>query len=331
MVTIYSIAQRCRVSPSTVSRALSRPEMVSADLRSKILNVAEEMGYRVNRNARRLANGSSGLIGVLVPDIANPYFGPVLRELDRRLVSEDVAILMADTADDVEREIATVRRLAPQVDGIILISPRAGLARLQFELRHTRAVLVNRPGRTINSVILDESDAMNDLFTALVSEGHARVGYVGGPAESWVSSRRRALAKDAAASAGAEVVDLGSYVAELGSGGRAAAEVVRAQVTAALCFDDILALGVMDALSTQGVMVPRDVSVIGCDDLGISVLTRPTLSSIGADMARVAHEAAQLLAASLPGSLTAATAQVRAEFRWRDSLGRARRRPRQRP
>jgi DNA-binding LacI/PurR family transcriptional regulator len=330
MVTIYSIAEQCRVSPSTVSRALSRPEMVSDEVRSKILRVAAEMGYHVNRNARRLANGSSGLIGVLVPDIANPYFGPLLRELDRCLVSDEVSILMADTADDVEREIATLRRLAPQVDGFILISPRAGLPRLQFELRHARAVLVNRPSRTINSVIIDESDAMIALFTTLIAQGHTRVGYVGGPAESWMGSRRRALAQDAAASAGAEVIDLGSYAAQLSSGVSAAAEVLSTRVTAALCFDDILALGVIDALRGDGVVVPRDISVIGCDDLGISVLTRPSLSSIGADMALVARESTGLLADSVVGALEGTTAEVKAEFRWRESLGPARRRPRQR-
>jgi LacI family transcriptional regulator len=330
MVTIYSIAQRCQVSPSTVSRALRRPEMVSEELRLKILSAADEMGYRANRSARRLANGTTGLIGVLVSDIANPYFGPLLRELDRCLVSEEASILMADTAGDVEREIATLRRLAPEVDGFVLISPRAGLARLQIELRHARAVLVNRPGRTINSVIIDESDAMRDLFAVAVDQGHVCVGYVGGPAESWMSSRRRALAQDAASSAGLELIDLGSHAAELESGVRAAAEVIRSKVTAALCFDDILALGVMDALRAEGVVVPRDVSVIGCDDLGISALTRPSLSSIGADMAVVAREAASLLATSVPGSLEAATAAVKAEFRWRESLGQARRRSRQR-
>lgn len=330
MVTIYSIAQRCQVSPSTVSRALSRPEMVSEELRSKILGMADEMGYRANRSARRLANGTSGLVGVLVSDIANPYFGPLLRELDRCLVSEEVSILMADSAGDIEREIATLRRLAPEVDGFILISPRAGLARLQSELRHARAVLVNRPGRTVNSVIIDEFAAMNDLFAVLAELGHDRTGYVGGPEESWMSSRRRALAEQAARSAAVELVDLGSYAAELLSGERAAAAVVRSKATAALCFDDILALGVIEALRRSGVTVPNDVSVIGCDDLGISSLTRPSLSSIGADMAAVASEATRLLAASSPGSLEATAAEVQAEFRKRESLGHVRRRSRPR-
>ena len=222
MVTIYSIAEHCQVSTATVSRALSRPELVSDELRERILVAAHEMGYRVNRNARRLANGTSGLVAVVVPDITNPYFPPLVRELGRAVAADDAAVLMVDTAEEPERELASIQRLKDEVDGFVMISPRSPLQDLQSSLGRSRGVLVNRPSRTLNSVISDESLSFQELFALFATAGHRRAAYIGGPADSWVNGRRRALAEQAAAEVDIDLTVLGPFEARIESGPDAA-------------------------------------------------------------------------------------------------------------
>lgn len=322
-MTIYSIAERCQVSTATVSRALSRPELVRPELRERILVAAHEMGYRVNRNARRLATGRSGLVAVLVPDITNPYFPPLVRELGRALSTDDTSVLMVDTAEDPERELAAIRRLHDEIDGFVMVSPRSSLQELQNALKSSRAVLVNRPSRSLASVIADESLAFEELFNLLSTQGHHSAAYVGGPADSWVNGRRRSLATGAAASVGIELTVLGPFAASVESGPEAAAAVIDSGVTAAIAFDDMLALGIGSHLRQLGVRVPEDVSLIGCDDLSIGVLQQPALSSIGIDARIVAVEAVRLLAEATPGQLAGESVSVGGRLVQRGTIGPA--------
>lgn len=319
-MTIYSIASRCGVSAATVSRALSKPELVSDALRERILHTAEEMGYRVNRNARRLARGISGLVAVVVPDITNPYFPPLIKALGASLEAEGSSLLMTDSSNSADRECALIRRLAGDVDGFILVSPRASLSALQAELTQSRVVLIHRPARTLNHVLIDESAAIDHAVELLAASGRSRVAYVGGPSNSWVNSRRRTLLRASLATRGLDLTDLGDHEATIDSGQHAAAAVVVAAADAVVAFDDVLALGVIDGLTEHGKHVPDDVGVVAFDNLDQSAIVRPSISSIAADPGQIAAAAARILGASAPGQLRAISDSVEATLHIRASI-----------
>ena len=143
--TIYSIASTVGVSPSTVSRAFSRPEMVKSELRERIVTTARELGYSPNRAARGLATGRTGVIGMLVPDVENPFFPPLIRAVQGAARDKDAELLLIDSELSASAEQELVDRIRPQVDGLIIASPRLpskelarGAARDPFRDRQPR-------------------------------------------------------------------------------------------------------------------------------------------------------------------------------------------------
>lgn len=291
--TIYSIAERCGVSPSTVSRALSRPELVSAELRTKILGIAEELAYRPNRHARGLAGGTTGMFGVTVPDIANPFFPPVVRALEKLAWQEGRSLLLVDTAESVDREEAAIGRLRGQVDGLVMLSPRAESPRLQAALGGLPAVMINRASRLLPYVTGDDASALQQVCDTLVGLGHTTIAYVSGPVDSWMNGRRFAQLHAAAKQTELKLASLGPFAASYDGGRAAARALLETDATAVVAFDDVMASGVLAELGEQHVQVPGDLSVIGCDDVAFSRLLRPSLSSIASapdDLAGIALE-----------------------------------------
>lgn len=121
--TIREVAREAGVSASTVSRALSTPEMVNATTRERVLRAAERLGYAPNRAARGLITGRTGNLGLIVPDLTNPFFPSVVKGVQAKAREADYAVFLADTDEDPAAEVGLVRALAKQVDGLILCSP----------------------------------------------------------------------------------------------------------------------------------------------------------------------------------------------------------------
>jgi DNA-binding LacI/PurR family transcriptional regulator len=164
---------------------------------------------------------------------------------------------------------------------------------------------------------------MRELFALLEAAGHETVGYLGGPADSWVNGRRRSLARQSAAAGGIRLLDLGVHAATPEAGALASDAVLAAGVTAVVAFDDALALGLMSELSVRGVDIPGDVSIAAFDDLNYSSLVRPGITSIAADPAQLAAEALALLSSAVAGQLEGTSASVPAVLRLRPSVGPA--------
>lgn len=323
MATIYDIAELCEVSASTVSRALSRPELVRAEVRERILEVAADLGYRTNRTARRLAEGKSGLVAVVVPDLANLFFPPIVRALERELRLADRSVLLVDTANTPARELAANAQLRDEVDGVVFISPQSLLRDIDSALTGSRAVLVNRPSSTIPSVICDDAAAFDEAYAQFASWGHRRVAFVAGPRSSWMSGRRATLASSAARRHGLDFRLLGPVAASVEAGKEAARLLAATDATAAVLFDDLITFSSLSHLAALGFRVPGDLSVVGCDNLAITALCTPALSSIGADPADLARAVIALLNDSSPGSLQAEQIAVESTLIKRDSVGPA--------
>src|SRR3954470_18426890 len=185
LATIYDVARAAGVSASTVSRALSVPEMVNAETRTRVRQIAGELGYHPNRAARGLITGRTGNIGLIVPDLTNPFFPGVVKGVQIRARESDYSVFLADTDEDATVEAELVRALTKQVDGIVYCSPRTGEAELRTLAGEIPMVLINRRVGRLPSVTIDNTDAIRHAVAHLQALGHHRVAFVAGPRNSW--------------------------------------------------------------------------------------------------------------------------------------------------
>ncbi|MGW4797674.1 LacI family DNA-binding transcriptional regulator [Nonomuraea sp. NPDC004297] len=301
-VTLAEVAEACGLSPSTVSRALSDPGRVSAQTRDKVQRVARELGYTPNRVARSLSMGRTGTIGLIVPDVANPFFPPIIKAVQARAARKDLAVVLADTDERPADELERARVLAKQVDGLVMVSPRTTEARIGEIGALGPTVFVNRHVPGAPTVIIDNADGVRQAVEHLVALGHRAIGYLSGPRRSWSNKQRGAAMTDACAHLGAELTVFGPFEPQVQAGVQAADLLYGSPVTAVVAYDDLIAMGVMARMAERGQSVGRDLSVIGIDDSPLSGVAYPTLTSIHVPGAEAGATAVDLLLDVLDGT-----------------------------
>lgn len=307
-VTITDVARAAGVSASTVSRALSVPEKVDPATRERVLRVAEHLGYRPNRAARGLITGRTGNLGLILPDLANPFFPSLVKSIQHHAHHADYQLLVMDTDENPAVELGLVKSLAKQVDGVILCSPRMSPGQLREAATVSPTVLVNRRARQIPAVIFDNGDGMRQVLAHLAQLGHEHVGFAGGPRSSWSSAERLRGLHEVSGQLGVRLVELGHFAPTF-DGGRAAVEgALLSGVTAVLAYNDLVAVGLCRALAERGVDVPADLSVVGIDDIHLAGMVQPALTTLALPT-RTAGRAAvdllvQLLAQQQPSGRT---------------------------
>lgn len=280
MVTIRDVARAAGVSASTVSRALATPDLVNATNREKVLRAAERLGYRPNRAARGLTTGRTGNLGLIVPDLANPFFPGVVKGVQARAREADFAVFVADTDEDVGAEAGLARNLVKQVDGLVLCSTRMSEQEVLALASDVTLVLLHRRVGDVPAVTVDNADGMRQAVAHLAALGHRRIGYVGGPAQAWSHLERLRGLRDAAGAEGVELIEFGSFAPYFESGIAAADLALAARVTAVVGYNDLVALGLLNRFSARGVAVPHQVSVVGCDDVSLATMGSPPLTSV---------------------------------------------------
>ena len=279
-VTIRDVAKAAGVSTSTVSRALSLPDMVDPATRERILRVADHLGYHPNRAARGLSTGRTGNLGLILPDLANPFFPSVVKGIQQAAHEADYQVFVADTDEDASTELDLVRALAKQVDGIILCSPRMKPAELREAASHAAVVLVNRKEGSIPSVAVDNAGGMGQIIEHLSGLGHAAIGYAAGPRSSWSNRERLRALRAASKHHGVELVELGNFAPTFEGGLAAAKGAAISGATAVIGYNDLMALGLLNGLRDSGIDVPRDVSVVGIDNIPMSAMVSPPLTTL---------------------------------------------------
>jgi DNA-binding LacI/PurR family transcriptional regulator len=277
--TILDVAALAGVNAATVSRALNRPEKVAAATRERIADAVRELGFVPNRAARGLITGRTGNIAVIVPDITNPFFAFLVRSIERAAREVDLQVLLVDTGERNDEEEWAARNLGPEVDGLIVVSPRK-LHRIVADDVAAPTVFVNRPSKGGTSVVMRSAAAAADALKHLAALGHTRLVYVSGPKGSWAAGERRnaVLRTGRAIDLEVRVVQADAPTVE---GASAAVDVILDHhATAVMAFNDQLALGVIAGLTRRGASVPGDVSVVGCDDVPMAELVAPPLTTI---------------------------------------------------
>ena len=319
--TIRDVARESGVHISTVSRTFSAPHLVNPQTRSRVIACAEDLGYRPNRAARALITGRTYNIGLIVADIANPFFPPLIKAAESQARNRDYHIFVADSNEDVAVEEDLVRALAKQVDGVLLCSPRMSSSLIEKLSREVPLAVINRPIAGLPAVVMDNAHGARLAIEHLIGLGHRRIALLSGPRGSWISREIRRATVAAAGAGGADLVVLGPNPPTEDGGNALADAVLRAGATAVLAYNDLMAIGLIQGLHAAGVRVPRDVSVVGIDDIILSRLTHPTLTTVATPTAAAGRAAVDMLLAHGDDRRTTAHLNLQTELIIRDSTG----------
>ncbi|MFC4121729.1 LacI family DNA-binding transcriptional regulator [Nonomuraea zeae] len=297
-ITLADVARRAGTSTAVVSYVINDgPRRVAAATRERVLAAAAELGYRPNRIARALRSRTTGVVGLVLADALNPYFGALARHVEQALAGHERLMLIGNAGYSAERERHLVERfLAAQVDGLVIASADAGddvAARAQAA-RVPAVYLHNGPtsGET-PLVTADNGQAVEEALAHLRAHGHHDVAFLAGPQDTGPVGRRRQVWQEAA---GSEAVLLRSDYS------RAAADALIRRLAAAdavpralIAATDEQAIGVLSGACAAGLPVPGRIAVIGLDGTPDSAHTAPALTVTGQPLRAMAQQAVDLL------------------------------------
>lgn len=309
-MTIYDVAERAGVAPSTVSRAFGLPGRVGESTRQRILAAADELGYRPKSQARTPTAGRHRTIAMVLSDITNPHFFELIRGAEQRAKAASHTLVLVNGEESARIELEQVHDLESKVDGFVLASSRLPDQDLGALAAHHQVVLLNRELEGLISVRLDTESGCRQILEHLASLGHRRFTYCAGPPGSWMGGARWAALRTGAEAYGLEARRIGPYTPTVASGGAAADAALRPETTALIAHNDLLAMGVIRRLTARGVRVPDDVSVIGFDNIFAADLVQTPLTTLGGPGADAGRLAVDMLLASMEkrpvrsGSLT---------------------------
>ena len=306
--TIADVAELAGVSLSTVSRVMNGSTTVDPTLAERVREAALSLNYSASPLARSLVLGKTQTVAVVVPDLANPVFQGMLRGLSSAAAREGYHVLVADSFENLDEERVLAVGARRRCDGIVLCAPRMSEPELTALLPEVApVVLINRdptPAQA-STVSADHRAGMQQLLDHLYGLGHRRIVYLTGRAAAQ-SNRVRLAAIGEFVQAHPDVT-----VHELQGGvgfedGHAAAEAVMASGgTAVLAFNDLVAMGLLSALSEHGVRVPEDISITGFDDIPFARYTTPPLTTASVPIEELGRQAWDRLWALLNGQTPA--------------------------
>lgn len=304
--TLRDVAREAGVHPATASRALNPAtrSLVNGDTVTRVMRVAESLGYRPNPIARSLKTSRSATVGLVIPDLTNPLFPPIVRGIEDVLGPAGYNALLVNTDNDPDREESQVEALrSRQVEGLIVATARLQhplLDRLQAE--GVRMVLINR--RTANgaipSVIPDDAAGIAAAVAHLAKLGHRRIAHLAGPSNTSTGVVReraflQALRDHALDDDRRLVAQCARWTEEEGARALRALLDDRVEFTAVVAGNDLLALGCYDVFQERGLDCPADLSVVGFNDMPYLDKLRPPLTSVRVPHYEVGAEAARML------------------------------------
>jgi LacI family transcriptional regulator len=302
---IREVAKRAGVSLGTVSNVLNRPEIVAEETRQRVLQVIEEIGFVRNGSARQLRAGRSQHIGLVVLDVANPFFTEVARGVEDLANEKGYVVILCNSDDSVEKESHYLHVLTEQRTQGVLITPVQSDASYLQQLRQhgTAVVLLDRPSRSkdLCSVSVDDVRGGELAAAHLLEQGHTCIGFVHGPLSiRQCADRRRGVlraVKAAALDPNQAIIDITTRAQNAREGEESVEKLLSAtrRPTAVFCANDLLALGVMRGLIKRGISIPADMALIGYDDVEFASVLATPLTSIRQPKYELGRAATELL------------------------------------
>lgn len=293
--TITEVAIAAGVDRSSVSRAFSRPDLLRAGTVAVIRAAADRLGYTPNRNARALSTGRHGNVSLIVPDIADLAYPPLIRAAQLEAYRAGLCMFIGNSDEDPQLEGRLVDQFAGQVDGVLLAAPRLSIDAIKIIAADKPTVLINRDIAGVPRVIVDSASGIGEALAHLVGLGHGHVAYVGGSDASWANRLRRSAVLKAAAHDGIAIETIQTTASTPYETGRmAAGKIARSPATAVLAYDDVVAQGVVAGLLAEGINVPQAISVVSCEEV-LGAATAPQMTTIGSRMSEAGKIAVGLL------------------------------------
>jgi len=318
------VARVAGVSVATVSRVFTSPDLVRPETRQKVLDAAAELGYEPKLHARPPARNATHQIGVVLPNLANPYFAGIAKAVHARARQQGYGIVLADSDEHEPDEPGLALGMADRVDGIVLISARSPEPVLQEIARQVPTVLANREARGVSSVLTPTLPGILQAVDHLRALGHTRLAHLDGGRDIPEVRERTSLVRDHCARCGMELLDLGFFPVRFDSGVTAASVVMASGATAVMANNDMITVGLVAGLQQQGVRIPGEISVVGIGDTELSASSSPALTTVRVPIQDVGRHAVDLLLTKLADPDAAPEAlELPVSFVVRSSTGRA--------
>lgn len=296
--TIKDVANRAGVSVATVSNVINNTLYVSDDLRSKVMEAVQEMGYRPNALARGLRRGDTKSIGLILPDNTNPFFAEFAKYVEDMGYENGYSVFLCNSASDQTREISYVNMLiSKQIDGIIFITSHGGIKYLEeLKSRNIPVVLVDReiPLAFGDAVLVNNKQGGYLATRHLIELGHSKIACFTGPSDVTPSANRVIGYRTALAEAGIPVREdyilTGDFLSQ--SGERLLTQLLALKdiPTALFACNDMMAIGAIKQARSSDIRVPEDLSIVGFDNIFFATAISPALTTI----AQPIHELAQI-------------------------------------
>ena len=302
MATIKDVAREAGVSVATVSRVFNDRDRVSEDTRRRVRTVADKLHFWPSGVARSLITNRTHAIGVLLPDLHGEFFSEVIRGIDLAARREGLHVLVSSSHSDTDELVTTLRSMRGRIDGLIVMAPDAdSVPAIRATAWDCPVVLLGQGAEVpdFDTVAIANLDAAQAVVRHLQRLGHRRIATITGPAGNRDAQQRLQGYRNAMREAGVantralEVT--GDFTEPSGYQGAQALMRLSPRPTAVFVANDVMAVGVLGALRDAGLRVPRDVAVVGFDDIGLARHLTPPLTTVRVDAYQMGERALQRL------------------------------------
>lgn len=306
--TILDIARHAGVSKSTVSLVLQGSALVKTETRDKVQASIEALGYVYNRGAANLRRAKTNIVGMVINDLANPFFAELAVGIERVFRSAGYIPLMANASESAARQAEVLKSMREHDIAGLIVCPARGTRAEDIALVSRAGIPIvtamrRVPGARVPSVVPENARGARRATEHLIRLGHTRIAFVGGTSDMTAQAERSGGHAQALAAAGLvpdrSLLIEGAPTREMGH--LAVAGLLAAGATAALCFNDVVAFGVLDGLSERGLSAGRDFALVGFDDVRDARFTNPPLTTVAVDSAGLGERAAHTVLRMIHG------------------------------
>ncbi|HEX8180315.1 MAG TPA: LacI family DNA-binding transcriptional regulator [Pyrinomonadaceae bacterium] len=308
-MSIKDVAREAGVSTATVSHVINNSRYVSEETRARVLAAIERCGYYPNAHARSLASGRSQTLGLLISDIANPFFPELVKSIEAAAFEQGYDVVLSNTNYDPARTSNYVRRLIErQVAGVALMTSELDMT-LVDELARRQVPVVfldlDAPGVNMSNLCIDYEAGIDEAVRHLAAHGHREIAFIGGPERLRSAVKRRdafrASVRQYLPAAPPPRIYEGDFKL---AGGRSAARAMLAEragtlPTAVMAANDMMAFGAMQEFMAAGLRIPADVSLVGFDDVAFAALSHPSLTTVCLPRTELGQRAVEALLATV--------------------------------
>jgi len=310
--TIRDVARQANVSVATVSHVINATHYVSPELTQRVLDAIESLGYRPNRLAQALSKQTIPMVALVVPDISNPYWAQVARVVQDITDKHDYSVIVCSTDGILKRELRFLRSLSGWISGLILHPYHVSQVQVSQAVGDDLPIVILGdflPGHeqpaNWDHVQGDNEAGARVAVEHLINLGHRRIAFIHGPSDTPSSTLRLSGFRSALESAGIPIDENilipGDYTRESGRAGIAKLLSMDQPPTAVFCANDLIALGALETAWQRGYHIPRDLSIVGFDDIDEARRATPPLTTVKGPPRRVGKLAAELLVERLKG------------------------------